>query len=204
MALCNRLAVTLVAAFILVGAVVVLLVASEAVDSDFLPGGSEKDAWFQPQLEDLADYGGTGEGIAIGVSAGIGLLMLAALFFEIRPLLHRREVLLPISGSPDGNLNIEAGSVRLLAEKTGIANRSVASLKCRLRIRRGATSAGPASVVIVCQPRLILGSNVQEIGDDLQVRIKEAVQRLTGLTVLRVDVSRVRFVRGDDTRLIDS
>ena len=190
MALWNRLAVTLVAAFILVGAVVVLLVSSGAVDSDFLPGGSERDAWFQPQLEDLADYGGTAEGIAIGVSAGIGLLMLAVLFLEIRPLVRRREVLLPISGGDDGNLNIEAGSVRLLAEKTGIANRSVTSLKCRLGVRKGATSGGPASVVIVCQPRLALGSNVQEVGDDLKVRIKETVQRLTGLTVIRVDVTR--------------
>ena len=72
---------------------------------------------------------------------------------------------------------------------------------CRLRVR-GRRSAIPASIIIVCYPRVILGSNVQEIRDDLQTRVKEAVENLTGLTVLQVNVARVRYERGDSPRLM--
>jgi uncharacterized alkaline shock family protein YloU len=69
-------------------------------------------------------------------------------------------------------------------------------------VRRRAIAGGPVSIAIACYPRVILGSNVQELGDDLQTRIKQSVEQLTGLTVLEVNVVRVRYDRGDGARLM--
>ena len=42
---------------VVAGAVVISLAATEALDPDFLPGGSGQDAWFYHQLNGLADFG---------------------------------------------------------------------------------------------------------------------------------------------------
>ena len=202
----NRIAISLVALLVLVGAIVTLLVAAEAIDPDSLPGGSEEassDAWFYQQLKGVADFSGGGQAITIVVTIVVALAMLPVLLLEVRPIIRRRQTL-QISSTVEGALTIDASSVRLLAEKTGISNRNISSLRCRLGVRRRRATGGPASIVISCYPRVILGSNVQEVRDDLQTRVKEAVQQLTGLTVLQVDVVRVRYDRGDSTRLVGS
>jgi hypothetical protein len=199
----NRVTISLVALLVLAGAVVTVLVAAEAVDPDLLPGGSGEEAWFYDELKGVEGFTGGGQAATIAISIVVGLAALVLLFLEAWPL-RRREALLPISSGPNGALNIEASSVRLLAERTGISNRNISSLRCRLGVRRRPTTGGPASIVIACFPRLVLGTDVQEIRDDLQTRIKDTVQRLTGLAVLQVNVVRVRYDRGDDTRLMGS
>ena len=47
-----------------------------------------------------------------------------------------------------------------------------------------------------------MGSNIQEIRDDLQQRVKDTVEALTGLQVVRVDVARVRYERADTGKLM--
>ena len=202
----NRVAVSLVALLVLVGAIVTLLAATEAIASDFLPGGPAEDptdAWFYHQLKGLADFDGDAQAITIAVAVVVAIATLVVLFIEVRPIIRRRGTL-EISLTPQGILTVDANSVQLLAERTGISNRNVSSLRCRLRVRRRRSVAGPASISIACYPRLVLGSNVQEVGDDLQTRIKEVVQDLTGLAVLQVNVVRVRFDRSDNSRLIGS
>ena len=195
---------SLIATFLLAAAVVTLLVATEALDPDFLPEGSAEspsDAWFYAQLKGLADFSGGDQAIAIAVTIVVGVSMLGVLLFELWPL-RRREALLPISSTSAGALTIEASSVRLLAERTGFSNRNISSLRCRVRRRSGARV--PASIVVACYPRVILGSNVQEVRDDLQSRIKHTVEDLTGLTVLQVHVVKVKYDRSDTTRLLGS
>ena len=198
----NRIAVSLTALFLLVAAVVTFLVAIGVLATDFLPGGSvdrPSDSWFNDQLRDLAGYDGAAKAVTVVVTLLVVAAMLAVLFIETVP--SRRRQILPISMTSEGALTIEASSVTLLAERTGITNRNVSALRCRLVVRTRPIS-GPASIVLACYPRVILGSDLQEIRDDLQTRIKESVQQLTGLNVLRVNVVNVKFGRGDDSRLM--
>ena len=207
----NRIAVALVAALVIIAAVVIVLVTAEAVDPDFLPG-TEGGAWFFQQFNTLSNYGGGGKGASIGISLGVAVTMLGILVIELRTL-RRRDVLLPISSTPyvaaegdsqaqaAGVVNIEASSIRLLAERTGIVNRHVQTLRCRLAVRSRPPS-GPASIVIGCYPRLEMGSDVREVGIDLRVRIQDAVERLTGLRVIEVNVVRVRYSKNDENRLL--
>jgi hypothetical protein len=204
MELWNRILISLISLLVLAGAIVTLLVATDAVAPDFLPGGGSGelvgDSWFEPQLRDLSDFSGSGLVVTIVVTILVALSMLGLLLVEMRPIVRSRRSL-RISSTPDGALSIEAASVRLLAEKTGMSNRNVSSLKCLLRVRRRAIAGGSASIAIVCYPRVILGSNVPEIREDLQTRIKQSVEQLTGLTVLQVHVVS-RYERGDSARLM--
>ena len=195
MDLWNRASVSLVALLVLTAAIVTLLVGTDAIDPDFLPRG-----WFEPQLQDLADYSGSDLVIAIVVVIVVAIGMLAVLALEAKPLGRRGA--LPISSTEEGALTINADSVRLLAEKTGLSNGNLSSLRCRLRVSRRRPVGGPASIIVECHPKLILGSNVQEVRDDLQTRIKDAVGQLTGLTVMRVNVRGVRYDKGEGPRLI--
>ena len=198
----NRASIALISLLVLVAAIVTVLAATEAIDADFLPGEG-REAWFYAELQGLADFTGGAQAVTIGVSIAVAVVMLGLFLLEIRHL-RRREVQLPISATAEGFLTIEASSVRLLAERTGIINRNVSSLRCRLGIRRRPPTGDAASIVIECYPRLLLGSDVQEVRDDLQTRIKNTVQRLTGLVVLQVNVVRVRYEKDSETRLIGS
>ena len=195
----NRVAISLVALFLFVAAMVTLLVASEAVDPDFLPGGAN--SWFEDELLGLANFDSTGKSISIIVAVAVAIAMVAVVYFETMPLMGGPDTL-QISDTTQGTMNIEATSVRLLAERVGISNRNVDSLHCRIRARGRPLGGGASSISITCYPRVILGSDVREIRDDLQTRIKQSVQDLTGLTVLRVHVVRVRYHRDDSSRLM--
>jgi hypothetical protein len=212
MNLSNRIGVSLVALLGTVAAIVILLVVTEAADPDFMPGGSGESAWFYSELQGLADFGTTGQVVTIVVNVLVVLVLLMVLFLEIRGL-RRREVLLPISATayehPEGDnpakpatvLSIEASSVKLLVERTGLVNRNIRSIRCRLYTRGRPEPGGSAKVVIVCYPRLVLGSPVLEVQADLESRVKDAVERLTGLRVVGVDV-RARYERDGDNRLV--
>lgn len=210
----NRLVVALVAGLVAIAAVVIVLATAGAVDPDFLPG-SGNDALFFERFEALSNYNSAAKGASIGISVGIATIMLGVLAMELRTLRRREDVLLPISSTAyvaaeDGSqaqaagvVNIEASSIRLLAERTGIVNRHVQTLRCRLGVR-SRPPIGPASIVISCYPRLEMGSDVQEVGADLRVRIQDAVERLTGLRVIEVNVVRVRYSKNDENRLLNA
>lgn len=203
----NRIAVSLGAVLIIVSAIITLLVAVGAINYWFLPGGSdiesESNAWFEPQLRGLAEFQGGGEVAAVVIPVIVLVLMAALLFMQFKGGTGRREQALPISATELGRLNVEADSVRLLAERTGSANRNVVELRCRLAVRKTNPTSLPASIVIACYPQVVMGADIQELRDDLQTRIKEVVERLTGLQVERVNVSRVRYDRGPERRLMD-
>ena len=205
MGLWNRLAVSLVSLFLIIAAVVTLLVATEAVPPDFLPGGVVADglvseeSWFQSELEDLASYEGSARVISMAISIAVAAVMLLVLLAEWRVGQKTMSLLISVTG--EGGLSIEEDSVRYLAERTGQSNRNVTRLRCGVRIQ-GRRNVAPARVIITCYPRVVLGSNVQEIRDDLQQRVKDSVESLTGLLVDRVDVARVRYERSDSSKLM--
>ncbi len=203
----NRIAVSLAALFAIVSAIITILVAAGAINYWFLPGGSdiesESNAWFEPQLRGLAEFQGGGEAAAVVVPIIVIVLMALLLVFQYKGGSGREKRVLPISVTDLGRLNVEADSVRLLAERTGGGNRNIVDLRCRLAERRRKPPSVPASIVIACYPQVVMGADIQEIRDDLQARIKEVVERLTGLQVERVNVSRVRYDRGQERRLME-
>ena len=101
MDLWNRLFVSLVAMFLMAGAIVTLLVAANAVAPDFLPGGSGDQAWFYSELRGVDRLGGAGQTVTIVASIAVGLVMLAVLFLELISL-RRKPALLPISSTSSG------------------------------------------------------------------------------------------------------
>ena len=203
----NRALASLAAVFIIVSAIITLLVATGAINYWFLPGGSdiesESNAWFEPQLRGLAEFQGGGEAAAVVVPILVIALMALLLAFQYKGGSGSEKRVLPISVTDLGRLNVEADSVRLLAERTGVINRNIVDLRCRLAERRRKPPSVPASIVIACYPQVVMGADIQEIRDDLQTRVKEVVERLTGLQVERVNVSRVRYDRGQERRLME-
>ena len=218
----NRLLVSLAAIAVIALFVVAILVVTGALDYRFLPWGhtgtegygdygallgvieSEAyNAWFESELRGLALLGQPWKAISIAAAlVGIGLMLLF-LAFQVRGGGRRRETPLLISSTDLGLLSVDPASIRTLVEHTGTANRSVVDLRCRLSVRRKTPPGGPDRITISCQPRLEMGADLREVRDDVQSRVKEMVERLTGLEVDRVHITRVRYERLPDHRLIE-
>ena len=205
MVLWNRLIVSLLALFGIAAGVITVLVATGAMPPDFLPGGrldgdaQVQGSWFQSQLEDLAAYQGSAKVTAVAIALAVAATTLALLLMQVTPGSKAVSLLISITG--DGGLSMEDESVRYLSERTGLSNRHITDLRCRVAVR-GRRTLAPARIIITCYPRVTLGSNVQEIRDDLQQRVKVTVENLTGLQVIRVDVARVRYERNDAAKLM--
>ncbi len=209
----NRIVITLLTILVIAAAGLVALVTAGYVDPDFLRGSGE-DAWFFQQMNGLAGYEGSTQGIVIGICVGVIGVMLILLQLELHTA-RKHEVLLPISsaqyvapsddspGQAAGIVNMEASSVRLLAERTGSANREVHDLRCRLAVRSKPPN-GPARIVIGCYPRLRMGSDVQEVSSDIRSRIHETVEQLTGLQVVAVNVVRIRYSKSEEDNILIS
>lgn len=168
----NRVVVVIVGLVILAAAVITLLVATGASAPDIVP-------WFESQLQRVADATGGGAAAIIAVSVIIALGMVALVFFELRPL--RRPVPLLISSTEQGIATIDKESVCVLAERTAATVTNVHDVKCSVGERAG-------GLRISCLASVALGSNIPEVSAELQSKIKEAVERLTGLPVAQVDV----------------
>ena len=211
----NRLLVSLAAMVVIALFVVTILVATGALDYRFLPWGlagaellgvieSEAyNAWFESELRGLALLGQPWKAISIAAAlVGIGLMLLF-LAFQVRGGGQRRETPLLVSSTDLGLLSVDPASIRTLVEHTGTANRSVVDLRCRLSVQRKTPPGGPDRITISCQPRLEMGADLREVRDDVQSRVKEMVERLTGLEVDQVHITRVRYERLPDHRLIE-
>jgi len=174
-AVANRVIIVVVALAALAGAVVTLLVSVGASPPDLLPHG-----WFETQLKTVADASGAAAVGIMAVCVVIILAMIAILVVESAPL--RRPMALLISSTEQGVTTIDEESICVLCERTSAGIHSVHAVKCHIRER-------PGGLLIVCRPTAIMGSNLLELGPELQQRIKEAVEELTGLPVAQVDVS---------------
>ena len=169
----NRVVVVVIALLILAGAVITLLVSSGVIIPDIL-------SLFEPQLRAVAAASGVIAFSIITVSMLIALGMIAILVLETMPMRKPPRVL--ISSSEEGVVTIDIKSICMLAEKTAAVIHSVQNVKCY-------TKKAAGGLVISCQPLVILGTNLPEVGTELQSKIKEAIEQFTGLTVASVDVS---------------
>ena len=186
MSVVNRVIVVIIALVVFAGAVINLLVATDVYGADVLPYG-----WFESQLESTADSSGGTAAAHIAISVLITLGMVVLLAFEF--VTPRRPLLLLISSTEEGIATIERESVCELAEKTASTIRAVSDIKCSVRRKA-------AGLAISCCPVLTLGSNIPEVSAELQNKIKEAVEQLTGLPVAEVDI-KAKYERAEARRL---
>ena len=193
----NRLLVSLAAIAAIALFVVAILAATGGIEPETY------NSWFESELRELALLEQPWKAISIaGALAGIGLMLLL-LAFQVRGGGWRREMPLLVSSTDLGSLSVDPASIRTLVEHTGMTNRSVVDLTCRLSVRRKTPPGGPDHITISCQPRLEMGADLREVRDDIQCKVKEVVERLTGLEVGRVHLTRARYERLPDNRLIE-
>jgi hypothetical protein len=193
----NRLLVSLAAIAVIALFVVAILAVTGGIEPETY------NAWFESELRELALLGQPWKAISGAAAlAGIGLMLLL-LAFQVRGGGRRRETPLLASSTDLGRLSIDPASIRTLVEHTGMTNRSVVDLRCRLSVRRKTPPGGPDHITISCQPRLEMGADLREVRDDVQGKVKEVVERLTGLEVDRVHINRVRYERLPGHSLIE-
>jgi hypothetical protein len=173
----NRVFTTVFSVLVLATAIILLLVATGAASEEILPYG-----WFSGQLLGVAEADGGDKAIAIAVSIIFILGMGAILVLEFMP---RRKLLLSIRSGEDGILNVDGTSVCILAERVGSEVEGVKHIRSKVDER-------PDGVILSCDVLLALGSDILRVGSELQQRVKESVEKLTGLSIARV-VINVRY-----------
>lgn len=179
--LINRLLIVLIAFVVLVGAIITLLVAGGV-------SGPEQFGWLQVPLETV-----TGGASAFGIMAIGGVVaaaMLCVLVFELRP---PRAASFLVSTGENGITTIDKDSIILLAEKVGASFHNIRSIRCHVWEDAG-------HIDFYCRVVLVMGSDVVEAGKELQSKIKQTVEQLTGLCVVTVDV-RAKYETGKSRHL---
>ena len=180
----NGLLVTLGALASVAVGVLMLLVITDTLDPQAVPGSP-----LRQQLISMAqDAGGAwwrDVGIAVGFIA-VGLVVLA---LETR-MLNRTAArgMALVSSEANGTVRMSIDSIVQLAQRTAQGNREVRSVRCRVRVT-------PAGLVIHCTVGLRMGADVPTAIADMQEDIREVVERLTSLSVIDVPV-RARY-QGD-------
>lgn len=168
----NRVAVVVVALVLLAGALVTLLVATGATAPDSY-------GWFSFILQKAADATGAGLAITIIVVLVIALCALIILFFELA--LSRQPTTFLISSSEEGVTTINQESICVLAEKAAATVQNVRDVHCSVGEKVG-------GLIVSCQAIVSLASNIPEVCAELQGKIKENVEKLTGLPVAQINV----------------
>lgn len=168
----NRAVATLLMLAIFAAALITLLVSVGASDP-------AQYGIFSQALQRSADAGGAEAAITVAASIIVALLMLVLLRFELAP--KSQGAALMVSSGNDGVTTVDEGSVRMLSEKVALTVRGLRSVRCSVRERQGGLS-------ISCFAAVALGSNIPETSSQVQVKVKEAVEKLTGLQVVNVNV----------------
>ena len=180
----NRTVVVVVALVLLAGSIITLLVATGATSPDSY-------GWFNFILQKAADATGGALAAVIAVAVVIALLSIAVVLIELA--LPRQPAPLMIGSSQEGITTINRESVCVLAEKTAAAVQNVRDVDCIVSEKEG-------GLVITCQARVSLASNVPELCAELQGKIKDAVETLTGLPVAQIDI-KTKYESADARRL---
>jgi len=168
----NRVVMVVVALVLLAGALITLLVATEATAPDDY-------GWFSFILQKAADATGAALAVTIVVAIIIALGTLVMLFFEIA--LPRHQTTLLISSTEKGLTTINQESVCLLAEKTAATVNNVRDIHCSVGEKAG-------ELTVSCQAIVSLASNIPEVCTELQGKVKENVEKLTGLPVSQINL----------------
>jgi uncharacterized alkaline shock family protein YloU len=168
----NRLVVLTIAVVIMAASVIAILVVSQALPED----------WIELRTQELADASVGVKALAIIISVGVVLTMLALLRFQF----VRRDyelVIMPggASVSIGGETTISSRSVAALAEAAGAEVQGVRDIECDVVNRN-------VGLAIVCHTTVAMGTNLPEFFSEIKSKIEESVEEMTGLPVSQVDV----------------
>ena len=186
----NTFLVTLGGTAAIAAGVFILLVVTETVPSEVIPGGV-----FDSELGAMAEE----TGAALWTYAGVALALIAAgmavLAWEFRHLTRAATPgMLILSSGAEGTVRLSLESVRELAERTAQGNRSVQRIRCGVQ----ATGAG---IRIRCSVGLRMGTDVPTASSAIQHDMREVVERLIGIPVLEVAI-RARYLRDREQALL--
>lgn len=170
----NRIVVILLALVLIAASIYVLLVAVDALEPESAPG-----TVFQDQLQTVADATGGERALYIAIPIILALVLVGILTWELTP--GRRPMPFLINSNEGGVTTIDRESVRLLAEKTAATNRGVREVHCE-------TADVQERLSILCYATVAMGTNIPELGKEIQDKIKESVENYTGLPVTNVNV----------------
>ena len=190
-------AAAVLTALLCVAAILVMTSSTEEVQQAAYPN-----YWTWEQSQSLNQLTALDKMIALAISAALGVGGLILLVAELRPP-KRRTANLLIHFTDAGTATIDTNSVEALAAQTAMSNAKLTSVKCAVHQSGTNIPSGPDRVQIRCQPTLKMGTNVREIAEDLQQRIKAMVESSTGLEVQAVHVLRARFQKLPKGRLLD-
>jgi len=178
----NRVVASLAALVVLAGAIIVVLVATEAISYDFLPVD-----WFDTLLRRIADASGGKQAAVIAGGIVLALLLVLLLIGEARP--PRRRPVFQISSGDYGQVSIDRYSLRQLAENAAEEVRNVRDAQCEVR-------AEEDGLQVTCLASVSFASSIPEISAEVQAKVKEALEQLTGLAVAGVDV-KTRYAKSE-------
>lgn len=186
MSVLNRIIVSMVALVLAAISIIGILVTVNAVSPDVMPTD-----WFDVPFERAADTTGGKEVAIIVVCVLIALLMVGLLFAELIRL--KKHVIVNISSTEAGIVTVDRDSIILLAEKTALGAHNVSVATCNV-VETG------LGLIISCRAYVALGSSIPDVSKEVQEKIREAVEQLTGLTVSEVNVT-TRYAKAETKRL---
>ena len=162
----------------------ILLVVTETVPADVIPGGA-----LSSELTTLASETGAALWTYIGIAIALVAAGAIVLALELRHITRAATPgMVMLSSGADGTVRVALESVRELAELTGQANRSVRRIRCRVQVVRG------EGLQIRCAVGLRMGTDVPDASSAIQHDVRDVVERLIGLPVLDVPI-RARYLK---------
>jgi len=172
----NRILLLLLGALALIGGVIALLLLIPLIHPvDVSPGGFLRDFW-----RGIANLSGGAAIIAVIVSIVVTLAGLALIVVELLPPPREASVYV-VRKDGLGTVTVARKSVRQVAQYEAAQIAGVREV--RPEVRNGADG-----IHIIAHASLAPDTVAPEVGEQLQVNIKEAVQRHLGLPVAEVQV----------------
>ncbi len=176
MSVFNRLLIILLALILLVTAGAVLLTTLRVTQ----PAQFAPTPWFADRLAPFTQLDPTLWSWAVGVSIVLFLLALLLLFIELRPGPRAApRIILREDGL--GRVTMARDGVRELADRE--AGRVAGVMRVRSQVQEE-----PTGLRILCRISVDPSSNVPEMTQELQERLKTAVEHHLGLAVTQVSV----------------
>jgi uncharacterized alkaline shock family protein YloU len=172
----NRVLIVLLALALLVAAGAVLLTTLHVTQ----PGQLAPNSWFADRLQPFALLDPALSGWTVGISIGLILAALVLLFLELRPE-PRPPQRITLREDASGRVTVSLDGIRELVDREA---RQVAGIE---RVR-SQVSEEPTGLRIQCRVFVDPATSVPDMTQDLQERLKAAVQHHVGLSVTQVSI----------------
>jgi hypothetical protein len=184
----NRALVSAAAILVMAAALVLIAVAWDMVG----PERIVSDGWLGDQLRDLDSLTGSDQSSAIAASAGAFVLAGLLLSLELATVRQGRVFTSDFDGNKFG---ITERSVKRLVQYAGEAVPGVRSIDPEI-VRSG------RGLEILCKATLDYSTEIQDLAPEIQNRVRNAVERMTGLSVSNVNVRLERVAPKSVSRVV--